>query len=423
MSEEKFHLISFGKMNKYYIFPFITPVFSMMRSSIIFIIKKENKDLELSLFFLILSSLAYTGCGIILFLLSFCSKHKKIKSSDIENGVEDTNLGSIQTKQNFSIAISKKSAGSNYKINLFLILTLMAVSPILNLPFGFFAFDSNTLQNRYYCFLFIPLLSKWLLGIKIYKHQILAILLALSGFIIFMILFVVDDQDPSIWDNLRFLISCLLFSLHTVLVKYLTIKYYFFSPGKIYISIGVIMLFITIVGSIIYSLIKYEDLSFFKISFDFSKNTIGALFYIYSIISFVLHIIYNIMTFSVILYFNPNLFIISDIFRPLLFWLFKIVYDSTVEDTYSYIFKSIGYLIQFISALIYNEIIIFNFCGLNVHTIKGLQDRLKIDVNLSILDDDQENRDTQVEMEGGYNVEFDKTRTQKSLGLLNPNGN
>ena len=423
MSEEKFHLISFGKMNKYYIFPFITPVFSMMRSSIIFIIKKENKDLELSLFFLILSSLAYTGCGIILFLLSFCSKHKKIKSSDIENGVEDTNLGSIQTKQNFSIAISKKSAGSNYKINLFLILTLMAVSPILNLPFGFFAFDSNTLQNRYYCFLFIPLLSKWLLGIKIYKHQILAILLALSGFIIFMILFVVDDQDPSIWDNLRFLISCLLFSLHTVLVKYLTIKYYFFSPGKIYISIGVIMLFITIVGSIIYSLIKYEDLSFFKISFDFSKNTIGALFYIYSIISFVLHIIYNIMTFSVILYFNPNLFIISDIFRPLLFWLFKIVYDSTVEDTYSYIFKSIGYLIQFISALIYNEIIIFNFCGLNVHTIKGLQDRLKIDVNLSILDDDQENRDTQVEMEGGYNVEFDKTRTQKSLGLLNPNDN
>ena len=423
MSEEKFHLISFGKMNKYYIFPFTTPVFSMMRSSIIFIIKKENKDLELSLFFLILSSLAYTGCGIILFLLSFCSKHKKIKSSDIENGVEDTNLGSIQSKQNFSVAISKKSAGSNYKINLFLILALMAVSPILNLPFGFFAFDSNTLQNRYYCFLFIPLLSKWLLGIKIYKHQILAILLALSGFIIFMILFVIDDQDPSIWDNLRFLISCLLFSLHTVLVKYLTIKYYFFSPGKIYISIGIIMLFITIVGSIIYSLIKYEDLSFFKISFDFSKNTIGALFYIYSIISFVLHIIYNIMTFSVILYFNPNLFIISDIFRPLLFWLFKIVYDSTVEDTYSYIFKSIGYLIQFISALIYNEIIIFNFCGLNVHTIKGLQDRLKIDINLSILDEDQESRDTQVEMEGGYNVEFDKTRTQKSLGLLNPNDN
>ena len=144
MSEEKFHLISFGKMNKYYIFPFITPVFSMMRSSIIFIIKKENKDLELSLFFLILSSLAYTGCGIILFLLSFCSKHKKIKSSDIENGVEDTNLGSIQTKQNFSIAISKKSAGSNYKINLFLILALMAVSPILNLTFGFFALPLYT---------------------------------------------------------------------------------------------------------------------------------------------------------------------------------------------------------------------------------------------------------------------------------------
>ena len=423
MSEEKFHPISFGKMNRYYIFPFITPVFSMMRSAIIFIIKKENKDLELSLFFLILSSLAYTGCGIILFLLSFCSKRKKVKSIYIENGIEDGSIELSNSISDFSLSISKKAVGSNYKIKLFLILALMAVSPILNLPFGFFAFDSNTLQNRYYCFLFIPLLSKWLLGIKIYKHQILGILLALSGFIIFMILFFFDDQDPNIWDNLRFLTSCLLFSLHMVLVKYLTIKYYFFSPGKIYISIGIIMLFLTIFGSIIYSFIKYEDLTFFKISFDFSKNAMGALFYICSMANFALHIIYNIMTFSVIFYFNPNLYIISDIFRPLLFWLFKIVYDSTIENTYSYIFKSIGYLIQFISALIYNEIIIFNFCGLNVHTIKGLQDRLKSDINLLTLDDDEENRDTTIEMEGGYNIKIDKTRTQKSLGLLNPNDN
>ena len=86
--------------------------------------------------------------------------------------------------------------------------------------------------------------------------------------------------------------SAIIFSLHMVLVKYLTIKYYFFSPGKIYISIGIIMLFLTIFGSIIYSFIKYEDLTFFKISFDFSKNAMSALFYIYSMANFGLHIIY-----------------------------------------------------------------------------------------------------------------------------------
>ena len=423
MSDEKYHPISFGKMNRYYIFPFITPIFCAMRSAIIFIIKRENKDFELNLLFLILSSLAYAGCGLILYVISFYTKRQKGKNVVVEN--ENDNKSNIDIDNTtISLSISKKSVGSHYKIKLFLILALMSVSPILNLPFGFFAFNKNTLQDRYYCFLLIPLLSKWLLGIKIYKHQLLAIFLVLAGFIIFLILFLLGEPYFRWWDNLRLLISCLLFSLQMVLLKFLTIKYYFFSPGKIYISMGIIMLCFTILGSIIYSYISYEDLSFFKMSFDFSKDKMGAFFYTYLIINLILHVVYNIMTFSVIFYFNPNLYIINDIYRPLLFWIFKILYDSnTGDDTYSFVFKSIAYLIQFISTLIYNEIIIFNFCGLNLLTIKGLKNRLKSDEELITLEENPDYRDTMIEMQGGYNLEIHKTETEQSFEFLNSNAN
>ena len=43
------------------------------------------------------------------------------------------------------------------------------------------------------------------------------------------------------------------------------------------------------------------------------------------------------------------------------------------------IFKSIAYLIQLIAAIIYNEIIILNFCGLNKETNKCINERAKED--------------------------------------------
>ena len=77
MKDEKLFPISFGKMNRYYILPFITPIFSSARSIMIFIIRRKNKDIEFNLFFLILSSFAYVGCGLFLLILSFNSKQKK----------------------------------------------------------------------------------------------------------------------------------------------------------------------------------------------------------------------------------------------------------------------------------------------------------------------------------------------------------
>ena len=417
MNIQREHLISFGKMNKYYILPFITPVVSMIRNSLIFIIKDKNASLELDLLFLILSSFEYFASGLILYLFSHYTREKKKKMIYI-NSVNDES--SLNAKiSGISISVSEQNAGQNYKLKLFLLLTVMAISPILNFPFGFFTNDPDILETRYYCFLFITGLSRCLLGIKIYRHQLFSIIISSIGFIIFGVLFFKDNKFEPL-DNLRYLISCGVYSLYLVLLKYLTKKYYFFSPGKIFMSIGVIMLVLVLIGAMIFSLIDKKDLSFFKLSFDLN---IGLLEIIFLVIIFFLHIIYNILTFSVIFYFNPNHFIITDIFKPFLFWTFRIIYKSITEENYSYALQVIGYVIQFIAALIYNEIIILNFWKLNVDTVKGLHGRLIYETNnLKAWEDEKKEgiRDTLIEMEGGYKVNIEKTRTTKSIGLLNP---
>ena len=127
-----------------------------------------------------------------------------------------------------------------------------------------------------------------------------------------------------------------------------------------------------------YSLFEFKNLSFFSLSFDFLYQNLGAKFYLLTSLNLVLHIINNLFSFLVIYYFSPNLYIISDIFRPLLFWIIKIFVEEN-ETKLGIIFKSIAYLIQLIAAIIYNEIIILNFCGLDKETNKCINERARED--------------------------------------------
>ena len=351
-------IISFGKINKYYIIPFIAPIFSTLRSYVIYTIKNENQNLNISFLFLTLSGLAYSGCGFVLYFISYFTQRNKDEK-------EQKKQSELREKNKFIFAF---------------FIFIMAISPVLNLPFGFFAYSKETLQNRYYCFLFIPIFSKLMLNINIYKHQILSLIISFFGFIIFLIIIIMtyEYNSKNMFDNFRFFISCFFFSLHMVLFKYLFNKYFYFSPALCYILLGLFIIIITILGSICYSLIVFKDLSFFSLSFDFLNQNLGARFYILTILNFVLHIIQNLFSFLVIYNFSPNLYIISDVFRPLLFWIIKTFVEKN-ETKLAIIFKSIAYLIQLIAAIIYNEIIILNFCGLNKETNKCINERARED--------------------------------------------
>ena len=66
---------------------------------------------------------------------------------------------------------------------------------------------------------------------------------------------------------------------------------------------------------------------------------------------------------------------VTDIISPLLLWIVTTIINGKLKMP-DVALNPIGYIIALFSALIYNEIIIFNFCGLNKNTKKFIEERL-----------------------------------------------
>ena len=115
--------------------------------------------------------------------------------------------------------------------------------------------------------------------------------------------------------------------------------------------------------------------------FDFASNKLLLFFAIISgtLVKFILCI--TLQNFS------PNIFILTNIISTLISWIYKLAYKRIVDDKKNIIFLSIGYFIIFISCLIYNEIIILNFCGFGENTNTNIKRRLLIDKRLSQFDE------------------------------------
>ena len=110
-------------------------------------------------------------------------------------------------------------------------------------------------------------------------------------------------------------------------------------------------------------------------SFNFSEVESGKLFPIFIILVYIFGAILQTLSFLVIYYFTPTLLIITDFITPLLLWIINIFIEG--EKKINLIFLSCGYFITIFASLIYNEIIIFNFCNLNKHTKKILEEKQK----------------------------------------------
>ena len=88
---------------------------------------------------------------------------------------------------------------------------------------------------------------------------------------------------------------------------------------------------------------------------------------------------------------------IIDIISPFLLWIALVIKEdrNKLEEL---VLNPIGYLIVLFAAIIYNEIIIFNFCGLNKNTRKFVNQRINEELNEIkknkdelLSDDDSEN--------------------------------
>ena len=85
MSEKKTTLFSFTKMNKYYLIPFITPIFCFTCNFLLELMKAENNELHFP-FFPILYSICDIIVGLIYFIYLSQNKNESLISKRIKKG-------------------------------------------------------------------------------------------------------------------------------------------------------------------------------------------------------------------------------------------------------------------------------------------------------------------------------------------------
>ena len=192
-----------------------------------------------------------------------------------------------------------------------------------------------------------------------------------------------DDIIPNILN----VICGISYSLFLVIFKYIIEKYYI-SPLKISLLFGIISIIINSIVYIIYSLIEYNDLSYFKECFDFSQEKNKLKLSVLIILLFLFCITLQLLTLLALFYFSPTLLMVTEIISPTLYWIAVTIKKGKLIMPDA-VLNSLGYLILIFSALTYNEIIIFNFCGLNKNTKKFVNHRLDKEIKEIKKDQDE----------------------------------
>ena len=333
--KRKENLFSFATINKYFIFPFLCPIFCFLGNLFLSFILKDNGLNNKDFLCTFLIHLSYIGGGLLYFISSIRTKTEQTRNEAI----------TYRERSSSSIRYIFNDASNKNKLYIFLILLIMSILLVLSTISGLYTVDKYVFEERLYYLFFIPLFSKYILKIKIFNHQILSLLIAFVGLILLFIPIIIVIREEDIIMNIIIFVASIGFSLLLVLCKYLTHNYYM-SPYLCILFIGIISITITIIGYLIYSLIINHNLDIIVDSFNFSKiETNGYILGLYFLAAFIFASILQALTILIIYYFSPTLFIVTDIISPLLTWIVDSIQNG--ETTTNIILKSLGFSIVF----------------------------------------------------------------------------
>jgi hypothetical protein len=329
------------------------------------------------------------GGGLLYFVTYIRSKTEALKKSN-ENKNDKT-----RTVSSSSITyIYNDGSGYNNTLKIYSILVISSLliifAIICDLYYLFNSFPFNVKKNdferRLYYLILLPIFSKIILKNELFSHQILSLSISIIGIILLFIPTVLIIKKDDIIFNILIFLYTSVYSFVDVMVKYLTHKYYL-SPYLCLLIIGFFSLIIFSLGFIIYySINNFNDfIENFK-----NESLISVVFIILSIIIFA---ILNVLSYLVIYYFSPTLLMVTDLIHPIINWIISFFQNEKKSKTLDICLNSIGYFLVFFSSLIYNEIIILNFYGLNKNTKKYLEEKQREEFSsiLDYYDDDEPN--------------------------------
>ena len=398
--------IECGIINYKLIIPLIYPTLFQIRIII-------HKDEEKPFLIFFTNYLGYLFSGLIYLIIKYrmkkveISDKDKINNNDDETTILDFNEELIPNNDE-SNEISRssfmpiKSTFNKMKINkannqidleiekiekknskrkhlYILILAIIYLVPMLLDAFNTYEFKTSSPVSLFIAIISYVIFSRIILGMKIYSHQIFALIIILVSNIIIILLVIIQREEQGIIDMiLNFIIILsivILYCLYNNLVK----KYfnvYMGSPYYLMFIIGAMSISLILPYEIITVIAFGKDTKFNGIFYQMEKNyektKLYPLIFIADIISAFLWIAGINLT---VYFYTPCHFIISESISQIISTIISQTFEN-LSLTKQIIIYILFFMI-FLGSLIYNEIFIINICSLSENTRKHIIIRQK----------------------------------------------
>ena len=344
-------LISLGKINKNLIYPIIAGIAPIIN---LLIIKRTNPSYVNYPFIVII----ITGICLLFSIIPLLISNRLNKGG-----------------QKFNIT-------RRIKVHKFVLIFLTTIFDFVETLLDNFYEDLKVSQIILINFILITLFSYFILKIKLYKHQYFSmIIIFICGIVLFIIEPLFSKKFKITLLQLFFEICfCLIF----VLSKYL-MEYKFCSPYEICFYHGILFVLFTGISYIFFRIYGQKHVDFSEYKLD-CKEILGMFSFV------IFTFIFNLFIYITLRIYNPFyvMFIFIIIKIELTFMTYEIGWKL-------YIIIILLCVLIFIM-LVFNEILILNFCG--------LEKNIRINLEQKALEENMEkNRESKIEIEE-YKVEL-----------------
>ena len=368
-------LIELSEFNLKLLIPLIFPIFKRIEDySKKAYIKEENQLFKTFRYFL-----SYIFAFIPFLIIKFRTKNANEKNKILEINKIDTNSTRNFTITN-SIIILKEKKIQLRKLKSFLFLFSLCILGLFCYFYRFLFEISEFAEEKQSIGIFFEIadyvvLSRFILKQKLYKHNFVS-----AGIIsaILMILFIISFpyiETKYIFRSFAYyFFFSLCFGSYDILGKRYMINF-FVSPYYLMFIIGSI----NVILMIIYELFAYflnPDVSGIIIGFKNNVDNIGKFFLF--ILDIFLEGIWNLGIWLTVYYLTPCHYFISEYISEYVYYMISAL--ESLEGFYSKIniaIFSISYFINFFCCLVFNEVIILNFFGLDFNTKKRIEQRIR----------------------------------------------
>ena len=373
-AQKKQPLFSFVKITKYYLIPFMVPLFweitdifqRLYLNSNEILLKKPSTPL------LVLLSLVYLFGG----LTHFITRKNNILKDQNKNENDKNKNRPNNPRESIVIDLFEQ----NQKQRLIKCIKITAIITLIG-SIGESSVMSTKLISifdiRLFYLIFTSLFYVIFSKKKLFNHQIISLVTSGLGMIIVILVKILYQKGGEInWLEVLFIvIRGIIHSVELVVGKYIMES--ILIPPLLYLFISGIFKF-TYEFSIDFFYSFREEESLF-VSFKYlvdDENKISSI--IFLILFFFSSMIFQILVYLTNYYFSPILLAITDLLSPLLQLIFEEITGIGIGGRlglYEFVFTITGYMICLVAMVFYNELIICNFCGLNENTVQNISKR------------------------------------------------